>query len=138
MTGIPGFDGLPLFATIIAVILSAIASLLGTMTRKQQVEMGMVDTAALCELTGITDPRDLQDVFGPPAMNRVWHGLKLPMILKERRLAGHLISNDRVDQACIAIAVIAVFWRHPIVEGLLVLAACVQIAGWALAYKLPK
>ncbi len=138
MSGIPGLDGLPLIATIIAVILSAIASLLSTMTRKQIVEGGAVNAAILCELTGVRDPRDLQDIFGPPGMNHVWHGITLERIAAERRLPGYLISDDRVDWACIAVAVLAIFWHHPLADGLIVAAALVQISGWVLAYQLPR
>ena len=38
MGGVPGFDGVAFVATAIAILLSALASLLSTMTRKQQVE----------------------------------------------------------------------------------------------------
>ena len=138
MSGIPGMDGLPLIATIIAIILSAIASLLSTMTRKQMVEGGAVNAPILCELTGIRDPRDLQDVFGPPAMNRVWHGITLDEIAAERRFAGYLISDDRVDWACIGIAVLGMVWHHPLADGLIVAAALTQISGWILAYQLPR
>ena len=43
MGGVPGFDGVAYVATAIAILLSALASLLSTMTRKQQVEGGAVD-----------------------------------------------------------------------------------------------
>ncbi|WP_018148779.1 hypothetical protein [Henriciella marina] len=138
MGGVPGFDGIAFVATVIAILLSAIASLLGTMTRKQQVDNGVVDAALLCELTGIQDPRILQDVFGPPTMNRMWQGLTLSDITSERRFPGYLISDDRVDWACIAVALVSFFWQHPLMDGLVITAAIVQIAGWALAYQLPR
>ena len=138
MPGIPGLDGLTLFATAIAVILSAIASLLGTMTLKQVVELGQVNARVLCNLTGITDPHDLQDVFGPPTMNRVWHGLSLAQIEAERRPAGYLISDDRVDWLSIGVAALALFWRNPLADLLLIVAAITQVSGWVIASKLPK
>ncbi len=131
-------EGITLFGVAIATILMAIASLLGTMTRRQQVELGLVDTQVLCELTGITDPRDLQDVFGPPAMNRVWHGLSMADIEKRRRPAGFLISDDRIDWICIGVAVLAFFWRNPIADGLLIVAALAQVSGWVIASRLPR
>ena len=131
-------EGLSLFGVAIATMLMAIASLLGTMTLKQVVELGHVDARILCNLTGITDPRELQDVFGPPAMNRVWHGLTLADIARERRPAGYLVSDDRVDWISIGVAFLALFWRHPVADLLLIVAAVSQIAGWVIASKLPK
>ena len=131
-------EGLALFGVSIATILMALASLLGTMTLKQLVEIGQVDARVLCNLTGITDPRDLQDVFGPPAMNRVWHGLTLPMIEAERRPPGYLISDDRVDWICIGVAILALFWRHPVADLMLIMAVGAQLGGWVIATRLPK
>ena len=131
-------EGLSLFGVAIATMLMAIASLLGTMTLKQVVELGHVEARILCNLTGITDPRELQDVFGPPAMNRVWHGLTLADIERERRPAGYLVSDDRVDWISIGVAFLALFWRHPVADLLLIVAAVSQIAGWVIASKLPK
>ena len=138
MAGFPALEGLTLFATAIAVILSAIASLLGTMTLKQAVELGEVNARVLCNLTGITNPHDLQDVFGPPTMNRVWHGLSLAQIEAERRPAGYLISDDRVDWLSIGVAGLALFWRSPVADLLLIVAAITQVAGWVIASRLPR
>ena len=131
-------EGISLFGVAIATVLMAVASLLGSMTLKQVVELGQVDARVLCNLTGITDPRDLQDVFGPPTMNRVWHGLTLPDIERERRPAGYLISDDRVDWISIGVAFLALFWRHPVADIMLIVAAVSQISGWVIASRLPK
>jgi hypothetical protein len=131
-------DGLALFSVAIATVLMAIASMLGTMTLKQVVELGQVDARTLCGLTGITDPKELQDVFGPPHMNRTWHGLTLPYIEAQRRPAGYLISDNRVNWICIGVAVLALFWRHPVADILLIVAAMSQVAGWVLASRLPR
>ena len=131
-------EGITLFATAIATMLMAVASLLGTMTLKQIVALGQVDARTLCGLTGITDPKDLQDVFGPPHMNRTWHGLNLAYIEAQKRPAGYLISDNRVDWICIGVAVLALFWRHPIAELLLIVAAVSQVAGWVIASRLPR
>lgn len=131
-------EGITLFATAIATILMSVASLLGTMTLKQIVGLGQVDARTLCGLTGITDPKDLQDVFGPPQMNRTWHGLSLAYIEAQKRPAGYLISDNRVDWICIGVAVLALFWRHPIADLLLIVAAVSQVAGWVIASKLPR
>ncbi|WP_300377406.1 hypothetical protein [Henriciella sp.] len=131
-------EGLALFGVSLATMLMAVASLLGTMTIKQLVDIGHVDARVLCNLTGITDPRELQDVFGPPDMKRVWHGLNLPIIENERRPAGYLISDDRVDWISIGVAILALFWRHPLADLLLIVAATAQVAGWVIATRLPK
>lgn len=131
-------EGISLFGVAIATMLMAVASLLGTMTIKQLVDLGHVDARVLCNLTGIIEPRELQDVFGPPTMNRVWHGLTLVDIERERRPAGFLVSDDRVDWLSIAVAFLALFWRHPVADLLLIVAAVSQIAGWVLASRLPK
>ena len=131
-------EGISLFGVAIATMLMALASLLGTMTLKQVVELGHVDARVLCNLTGITDPRDLQDVFGPPTMNRVWHGLTLADIESERRPAGYLVSDDRVDWISIGVAILALFWRHPVADILLIVAAVSQVSGWVIASRLPK
>ncbi|WP_084396332.1 hypothetical protein [Henriciella aquimarina] len=131
-------EGLALFGVSIATILMALASLLGTMTMKQAVELGMADARVLCGLTGVTNPRELQDIFGPPTMDRAWHGLNLATIEAERRPAGHLISDDRVDWICIGVAVVALFWRHPVADILLIVAATSQLAGWIMATRLPR
>ncbi|MEQ9314224.1 MAG: hypothetical protein RLN72_00140 [Henriciella sp.] len=131
-------EGITLFGVSIATILMALASLLGTMTLKQIVELGQVDARTLCGLTGITDPRDLQDIFGPPHMNRTWHGLTLAYIESEKRPAGYLISDDRVDWASIGVAILALFWRHPVADVLLIVAAVAQVSGWVIASRLPR
>jgi len=131
-------EGLSLFGVAIATMLMAVASLLGTMTMKQVVELGQVDARILCNLTGVTDPRELQDIFGPPTMHRVWHGLTLADIERERRPAGYLVSDDRVDWISIGVAFLALFWRHPIADLMLIVAAVSQISGWVIASKLPK
>lgn len=131
-------EGLSLFGVSIATMLMAVASLLGTMTLKQVVEMGQVNARVLCSLSGITDPRELQDVFGPPTMNRMWHGLTLADIEQRRRPAGYLISDDRVDWISIGVAFLALFWRHPVADLLLIVAAVSQLSGWIIATRLPK
>lgn len=131
-------EGLSLFGVAIATMLMAVASLLGTMTMKQVVELGQVDARILCNLTGVTDPRELQDIFGPPTMHRVGHGLTLADIERERRPAGYLVSGDRVDWISIGVAFLALFWRHPIADLMLIVAAVSQISGWVIASKLPK
>ena len=96
----------PIFA--IAVALSAIVSLIGTGARKQAVTEGRARAADLCELTGIMEPRALQDVFGPPTMNGLYQ-TTLKRVSEVRQPMGLLMSEDRLDLACIAIALLSFF-----------------------------
>jgi hypothetical protein len=138
MSGYPPFDGLAVTAAALIVILSAIVSLLGSGARRRAVELGQATTLDLCELTGITDPTQLQDVFGPPDMGRVWRSVTLQDILRERRPLGHLISNDAIDWAGIAVATVSFFWRPPLIELLLIVCVALQVASWVAASRLPR
>ena len=132
------FSDVTAVAIVISVILSAIVSLLGSMTRHAKLEAGMAEAKDLCELTGIFDVRELQDIFGPPTMNRVWHTVTLPDVIKHRRLGGYLMSDSRIDWACIAVAVITMVWRDPFADLFLLIAAGTQVAGWIAASRLPR
>ncbi|MAK62858.1 MAG: hypothetical protein CMK09_17960 [Ponticaulis sp.] len=120
-----------------AIIISAIVSLIGTGARKRAVEEGRARAAELCELTGIFDPRVLQDVFGPPTMDGIYQ-VTMPQIRKARMPLGRLISDDPLDMACILVALLTFFWTHPISELLLMIAAAYQTAGWFISTGLPK
>lgn len=125
----------PIFA--IAVALSAIVSLIGTGARKQAVTEGRARAADLCELTGIMEPRALQDVFGPPTMNGLYQ-TTLKRVSEVRQPMGLLMSEDRLDLACIAIALLSFFISHPLTGLLLLIAAGFQIGGWVASTRLPK
>jgi hypothetical protein len=120
----------------IAVILSAIISLIGTGARKQAVTEGRATATDLCELTGIFEPRVLQDLFGPPTMNGIYN-VTLERIRKVRQPLGLLISEDRLDLACIAIALVSFFISYNLLDLLLMIAAAYQTAGWFISTKLP-
>ncbi|MEM6536038.1 MAG: hypothetical protein AAF613_10400, partial [Pseudomonadota bacterium] len=102
---LPGFS---LIAVAIAVMLSSFVSLIQTMALRQRVMMKATGVRELAELSGITDPRDLQDVFGPPGMDRVWRQITLGQIEANKRLAGYLMSDNRVDWASMAVAFAAI------------------------------
>jgi len=122
----------------LAVILSAIVSSVASSTRRQAVLLAEAKVQDLCELTGIMDPRELQDIFGPPNLARVWSHLTLKQVLAERRPAGHLISSQWVDGSSALIAFLSFFVGHPLFSLALVVAFFVQIAGWVLVFRLPK
>ena len=88
---LPGFT---LVAIAIAVMLSALVSLIQTMALRERVSVKMTGVRELAELSGVTDPRDLQDVFGPPGMDRVWRHVGLAEIEKAKRFPGYLMSDN--------------------------------------------
>lgn len=121
----------------IAVILSAIVSLIGTGARKQAVLEGRARAADLCELTGILEPRVLQDVFGPPTMDG-FYTTTLERVKQARQPLGLIISEDRADIACIVVAVATFLTSHPISDLVLMIAAAYQTAGWFISARLPE
>ena len=135
--GFGSIEALTEVAAAIAVILSALVSLIGTSGRENTVRMGQARMAELCELTGILEPKMLQDVFGPPTMNGVWPTVTLERIAKARTPAGYLLSDSRVDYACIAAAIAALATNHWITNVLLAVAVGVQAAGWVISSRLP-
>lgn len=138
MSGYGPFDGLAVTAAAIAVILLSIVSLAGSSTRRRNVEAGQARAQDLCELTGITDPGDLQDVFGPPDMNRTWRHVTLADIARARRPMAHLISNDGLDWACMGVALVGLVLSGPIPQGLVLGALVYQVMGWLAATRLPR
>ena len=138
MSGYGPYDGLTIMAMAVFTILSAIISLVGSSARRHAVEQGEAQAKDLCELTGITDPGELQDVFGPPDMGRIWRTVTLRDVERVRRPLGHLLSNDRFDQASILAAGMAVFWRHPLVLLALMGFTLLQIVGWIVSMRLPR
>lgn len=121
----------------IAIILSAFVSIVGTGARRQAVVEGRARAQDLCELSGIFDPRTLQDVFGPPTLNGVYQ-TSLERVKQVRQPLSYVISEDRLDFACIAIALASFFIRQPLLDLVLMVAAAYQTAGWFLSVGLPK
>ena len=131
-------SGLPLFSIALAVMISAFIRLVQTMQLRQRVEVGHTGVRELAELSGVTDPQDLQDVFGPPGMNRVWAHVNLATIEAKRRLAGYLMSEPRLHWFSIAAGLGAFIISHWIVQLLLLIAAIIQSGAWLSATRLPK
>ena len=134
----PILTGLSLIAVALAVMMSALIRLISAMQLRQRVEAGYTGVRELAELSGITDPRDLQDVFGPPGMERIWKHVTMAQIDDKKRLAGYLMSDSRIHWASIAIGIIAFIIGHWTVQLLLIGAALAQIGGWISATQLPK
>jgi len=131
-------DALAATVAAITVILSVIVSLVGSSARRQSVTEHRATAQDLCELTGITQPRDLQDAFGPPGMDRIWRTVTLAEVTRERRPLGHLLSDDRLDYLCGAVALMSFFWRNPLILLFLGVALCFQVAGWVVSSRLPR
>ncbi|MEO1304785.1 MAG: hypothetical protein AAFV37_07410 [Pseudomonadota bacterium] len=131
-------SGLPLVSIALAVMISALIRLIQTMQLRQRVAVGHTGVRELAELSGVTDPRDLQDVFGPPGMNRIWAHVTLATIEAKRRLAGFLMSDPRLHWFSIAAGVSAFIISHWIVQLALIIAAIIQSGAWLSATRLPK
>ena len=138
MSGYGEFSGLTITAFALAVTLSAIVSMVGAAARRLAVEEQRATARDLCELTGITDPTTLQDVFGPPDMGRVWRRVTSADIDRVRRPLGHIISGNWVNTLSVAIAGLAVIYPRPLTILALLLATGLQLAGWTIAARLPK
>lgn len=131
-------SGLTLISVALTVILSAFVRLVQTMQLRQRVMAGQTSVRELSELSGITDARDIQDIFGPPGMNRIWNHVTLATIEDKKRLAGYLMADSRLHWACIAIGILAFLIGHWTVELLLIGAALSQAGAWISAFQLPK
>lgn len=142
MYGSSIFDGPAEAAIAVGVTLSAIVSLIGVSMKHRNVVNGRAKTQDLCELTGITDPRWLQDIFGPPDMGMIWKHVTMEEIYAARRPIGHLMSNPIVDYCCIVVAIFGMITSYGLVDRLidlgLFIALVIQVTSWIIALRLPK
>ena len=138
MSGYGPFDGFTIAAMVLAVVLSALVSLIGTSARRRSIAIGEARAADLAEMTGILDPKQLLAEFGPPDMGRVWRSVTLRDVRRARQPQGWLMSSDLVDYGCVAIAILSLFISHTLMYGALVFVLCIQIGGWVVASRLPK
>ena len=139
MIGSALYDDLATTVSAIGVILSVLVSLMLRSARRLAVEEQRATAQDLCELTGIDDPAELQDTFGPPGLRtRMWHHVTLEDVKRERRPLAFLIANDWLDYACLGVAVASFFWRDPLVYLFLWTAIGVQVAGWVISARLPR
>lgn len=139
MIGSALYNDLATTVSAIGVIVSVIISLVLRSARRLAVEEQRASAQDLCELTGIDDPGELQDTFGPPTMHtRSWQSVTLADVERERRPLAFLIANDWLDYACLAVAVLSFFWRGPVVYLFLWTAVAAQAAGWIISARLPR
>lgn len=132
------FDEATISGMALAIVLSAIVSLIGTMSRRRAVREGQITALELSELTGLMTRKELQEAFGPPGMDRNWNMVSLEDIRAARQPMGWLMSSDAVDGACIMVALSSIFVDHVFVSGAVVIALAVQIAGWVVSTRLPR
>jgi len=139
MIGSALYNDLATTVSAIGVIISVLIALVLRSARRLAVEEKRASAQDLCELTGIDDPAELQDTFGPPTIHtRVWQGVTLQDIQNERRPLAFLIANDWLDYACLAVAIVSFFWRGPVVYLFLWGAVVAQAAGWIISARLPR
>lgn len=138
MSGYGPFDDLTIFAIAFAVVLSALVSLIGTSSRKRNIALGRASVTDLAEMTGIRDPKKLQETFGPPDMGRIWRTVTLMDVRRARQPQGWLMSSDLVDYGCLGIVLLSLFVSHRLVNGALLFALAIQVAGWIVSTRLPK
>ena len=139
MIGSALYDDLATTVSAIGVIISVLVSLMLRSARRLAVEEHRATAQDLCELTGIDDPAELQDTFGPPALRtRMWHHVTLADVKRERRPLAFLIANDWLDYACLGVAVASFFWRDPLIYLFLWAAIFAQVAGWVISARLPR
>ena len=113
-------------------------SLIGTSGRKRNIALGEAQVGDLAEMTGIRDPKRLQEVFGPPDMGRVWRSVTLLDVRRARTPEGWLMSSDLVDYGCMAAAALSMIVSHRLVPAILLLALGIQVAGWIVSTRLPR
>lgn len=130
--------GLSLYAIALATLLSAFIRFVQSTQLRRRVEWQMTGPRELAELSGITDPRDLQDAFGPPGMDRVWRHITLPQIEEKRLFAGHLMSDPRVQAMSAAFAILSLILQNWVTQIFLIAAAIAQAGAWLAATRLPK
>lgn len=131
-------SGLSLYVLALAVMLSGLIRLIQSGQLRARVSAGVTGVRELAELSGITDGSELQDVFGPPGMERIWRQVTVQQIERNRRLAGYLMSDARLHWACIGAGILAFITGHWSVQIILIMAAISQIGGWMSAAQLPK
>ncbi len=131
-------DGFASLSISLAVLLSVLVSLIGSSARRRSVLIGQARLRDLCELTGMTRRADIYEAFGPPGMDRVWRHLTLADIAQHRRPLGLLISDQRLDWACAAAAILSFFSDHALIEIALIAALSMQISAWVSAARLPS
>lgn len=130
--------GLSLYAIALATLISAFIRFIQSTQLRRRVEWQMTGPRELAELSGITDPRDLQDAFGPPGMDRVWRHITLPQIDEKRMFAGYLMSDVRVQTASAGLAILAIILQSWVTQVFLIAAALAQVGAWLSATRLPK
>ncbi|MFC7292031.1 hypothetical protein [Hirschia litorea] len=127
-------DSFTIAAIAIAVFLSAIVRIIRTDAAWKAVDEGYASAEHLQDLTGILKRSGLQDVFGPPTMDGIFHTSR-DSVIQARRLTGHLMGNLRFDAASIVVAILVLVWKPyggmgAILDLAIFCAFLYQLAGW--------
>ena len=139
MIGSALYNDLATTVSAIGVILSVLVALVLRSARRLAVEEQRASSQDLCELTGIDEPGELQDAFGPPELQtRLWRSVTLEDVERERRPIAFLIANDWLDYICAGVAIASFFWRGPLVYLFLWGAVAIQVSGWIISARLPR
>lgn len=127
-------DSFTVAAFAMAVLLSAIVRIIRTDAAWKAVEEGYAGAEHMRDLTGIAKKAALQEVFGPPTMEGVFHVTRID-VQRGRRFMGHLMGDLRLDGASILVGLVALIWRPYGIAGdilnlFLFAAVAYQIVGW--------
>ena len=130
-------DGFATAALAMAVILSAIVRLIRTDAAWKAVDEGYAGVDHVRDLTGVFDPRALQDIFGPPTMEGIYR-VSRAEILGARRITGWMMGDFRLDLACMLIALIMLIWTpysglRVVLQTVFLGAVIYQVGGWLAA-----
>ena len=135
-------DSFTIAAIAIAIILSAIVRIIRTDAAWKAVEENYAGADHLRDLTGIVQRSALQDVFGPPTVEGIFH-VPRSRVEQERRLTGHLMGNLQLDGISIAVGLVALVWRPygsigDLLNMFLFFVLAYQLAGWGATSLLMK
>ncbi len=134
-------DGFAAAAGAIAVILSAIVRLIRTDANWKAVDEGYAGVEHLRSLTGVLEPRALQDIFGPPTMEGVYQTIGRKTVREHRRPTGWLLGDLRLDAAALVVGLLVLIW-HPysflgdLLQVAFMMALGYEGAGWVVASML--
>ncbi|MEM6627285.1 MAG: hypothetical protein AAGB25_08145 [Pseudomonadota bacterium] len=130
-----GSDGFGLAAAALAILLSAIVRIIRTGDAWRAVEEGRAGVEHLRDLTGVLEPRALQDIFGPPTLEGIYP-VAPEQVRRARRPLGRLMGDPYLDSASVAVAALSLIWSPDgplriFLTTAFLLAAGYQATGWA-------
>ncbi len=135
-------DSFSVAAIAIAIFLSAIVRIIRTDAAWKAVDENYAGADHLRDLTGIIKRAGLQDIFGPPTLDGIFHVTRMEVV-RARRFTGHLMGNVRLDALSLAVSVVSLLWRPygsvgDVLNMFLFFALLYQLAGWGATTMLMK